>query len=47
MKDDKLLINTKKIYKKSSDKKEVWNNYVAFLEAAYKFSQAKIVVKKK
>ncbi len=47
VKDDKLIVNTKKIYKKSSDKKEVWNNYVAFLEGAYKFSQAKIVVKKK
>ncbi|HYO21058.1 MAG TPA: hypothetical protein VER36_01550, partial [Flavisolibacter sp.] len=44
---DKLVINSKKLYKKSHDKKEVWANYVAFLEAAYKFSQAKIVLKKK
>lgn len=44
---DKLVINSRKLYKKSSDKKELWPNYVAFLEAAYKFSQAKIVLKKK
>ncbi|MDP4261504.1 MAG: hypothetical protein Q8941_03125 [Bacteroidota bacterium] len=44
---DKLVINTRKIYKKNFDKKELWPNYVAFLEAAYKFSQSKIVLKKK
>jgi hypothetical protein len=44
---DKLLINTTKLYKKNFDKKEAWPNYVAFLEAGYKFSQAKIVLKKK
>ncbi len=44
---DKLLINTKKLYKKNFDKKEAWPNYVAFLEPAYKFSQLKIVLKKK
>ncbi len=44
---DKLLINTKKIYKKNFDKKETWPNYIAFLEAGYKFSQSKIVLKKK
>jgi hypothetical protein len=44
---DQLLINTKKIYKKNFDKKETWSNYVAFLETAYKFSQSKIVLKKK
>ena len=44
---DKLIITTKKIYKKNFDKKELWPNYVAFLEAAYKFSQAKIVLRKK
>jgi hypothetical protein len=42
----KLLIATKKIYKKNFDKKELWSNYVAFLEAAYKFTQTKIVLKK-
>ena len=45
--DDKLLITTKKFYKKSFDKKEAWANYIAFLEPAYRFSQAKIVLKKK
>jgi hypothetical protein len=27
-------------------KKDAWPNYVAFLEAAYKFSQAKISIEK-
>lgn len=44
---DKLIISTSKLYKKNFDKKELWPNYVAFLEAGYKFSQAKIVLKKK
>jgi len=44
---DKLVISTKKIYKKNFDKKEAWPNYVAFLEPAYKFSQLKVVLKKK
>jgi hypothetical protein len=44
---DKLIITAKKIYKKNFDKKEMWPNYVAFLEAAYKFSQAKIILRKK
>lgn len=44
---DKLIITTRKLYKKSFDKKEAWPNYIAFLEPAYKFSQAKIVLKKK
>jgi hypothetical protein len=42
-----VLVNTKKLYKKNFDKKEAWPNYVAFLEPAYKFSQLKIVLKKK
>lgn len=44
---EKLLISSKKIYKKNFDKKEAWPNYMAFLEPAYKFSQLKIVLKKK
>jgi hypothetical protein len=44
---DKLIITTRKLYKKNFDKKELWSNYIAFLEPAYKFSQAKIVLKKK
>ncbi len=43
---DKLVVTTKKIYKKNFDKKELWPNYVAFLEAGYNFSQAKVVLKK-
>ena len=44
---NKLIITTRKLYKKNFDKKEMWSNYVAFLEAGYKFSQAKVVLKKK
>ncbi len=43
---DKVLITTKKVYKKNYDKKESWSNYVSFLEAAYKFTQVKVVLKK-
>jgi hypothetical protein len=42
----KLIVNAKKIYKKNFDKKELWPNYIAFLEPAYKFSQLKVVLKK-
>lgn len=45
--DNKLQIKTRKVYKNNFDKKEAWPNYVAFLEQAYKLSQAKIVLKKK
>jgi hypothetical protein len=45
--EDKLIITTKKVYKNNYDKKEAWVNYIAFLEPAYKFSQAKVVLKKK
>lgn len=44
---DKLIVTSQKIYKKNFDKKESWPNYVAFLEAGYKFSQAEVVLKKK
>jgi hypothetical protein len=44
---NKLTISTRKIYKNTFDKKEAWPNYVAFLEPAYKLSQAKVVLKKK
>ncbi|GAA4325834.1 DUF3857 domain-containing protein [Flaviaesturariibacter amylovorans] len=45
--DNKLLVTTRKVYKKNFDPKANWPNYVAFLEPAYKFSQAKVVFKKK
>lgn len=45
--DNVLLINTRKVYKNNYDKKEAWANYIAFLEPAYKLSQAKVVLKKK
>ncbi|MGB5007770.1 MAG: DUF3857 domain-containing protein [Ferruginibacter sp.] len=45
--ENKLIITTKKVYKNTFDKKEVWPNYIAFLEPAYKLSQAKVVLKKK
>ena len=44
---NKLTISTRKIYKNTFDKKEAWPNYIAFLEPAYKLSQAKVVLKKK
>jgi hypothetical protein len=43
---DKLIVTTKKVYKKNFDKKELWPNYIAFLEAGYKFTQTKVVLKK-
>jgi hypothetical protein len=43
---NKLIVSTQKIYKKNFDKKEMWPNYVGFLEAAYKFTQVKVVLKK-
>jgi len=43
---DKLIFQTKKIYKKTYYKKGLWPNYIAFLEPAYIFSQAKVVLKK-
>ncbi|MBK8494763.1 MAG: hypothetical protein IPL50_06880 [Chitinophagaceae bacterium] len=45
--ENKLIITTKKVYKNTFDKKEAWPNYIAFLEPAYKLSQAKVVLKKK
>ena len=45
--DNTLLITTRKVYKNNYDKKEAWPNYIAFLEPAYKLSQAKVVLKKK
>ena len=45
--DEDAFSITKKFYKKSFDKKEAWANYIAFLEPAYRFSQAKIVLKNK
>lgn len=47
LEDGKLIITTRKLYKKSFDKKEAWPNYIAFLEPAYKFSQVKVVLKRK
>jgi hypothetical protein len=47
LENDKVLISSKKIYKKNFDKKDAWPNYVGFLEPAYKFSRSKIVFKKK
>lgn len=44
---NQLVVTTRKIYKKNFDKKEAWPNYIAFLEPAYKFSQLKVVLKKK
>ena len=42
-----LTITSSKQYKKAAVKKENWSNVVEMLEAAYDFSQGKIVLKKK
>jgi len=42
----KVIINTKKNYKALRAPKEQWKNYIAFLEAAYEFSQKKVIFKK-
>jgi hypothetical protein len=42
-----VIITTPKIYKKNFDKKDTRPKYAAFPEGAYKFSRAKIIVKKK
>ena len=46
MEGNKLVVTTQKIYKTNYDKKDKWPNYISFLEAAYKFTQAKVVLKK-
>ncbi|MDW3645735.1 MAG: hypothetical protein R8P61_01565 [Bacteroidia bacterium] len=42
----KLLINTKKFYKHTFEEAKDWPLMVEFLEAAYKFSQEKVLLKK-
>ena len=39
--DDKLVITTGKLYNKSFDKKELWPNYITFLEPAHKIQPGK------
>jgi len=41
-----LAVTTEKIYKQASAPKEAWTKIVESLEAAYKFTQAKVVLKK-
>lgn len=45
MEGDKLIIDTEKIYKKEYVKKENWNEMVEFLDAAYTFTQKKVILK--
>lgn len=42
----KVIITTTKVYKKAADAKENWSKWVEALEAAYKFTQKKIILKK-
>jgi hypothetical protein len=42
----KIVITTTKVYKKAEDKKENWNKWLDVLDAAYKFTQKKIILKK-
>ncbi len=41
-----IVLTTTKNYKVLNAKKEDWKNFIAFLEAAYNFSQKKVVLKK-
>lgn len=43
---NKLIITTTKCYKKNFEKKENWQNILTVLDAAYKFSQKKVILKK-
>ncbi len=41
-----IRVNTSKKYKTLYASKDDWNKYIDFLEAAYEFSQKKIIIKK-
>ncbi len=41
-----IVLTTTKNYKILNAKKEDWKNFIAFLEAAYNFSQKKVILKK-
>ncbi len=43
---NKLLIETQKVYKNNYEPKGNWSKMIDFLEAAYQFSQQKVVLKK-
>lgn len=43
---DKLIVDTEKNYKKIHVKKEDWNQMIAFLDAAYNFTQKKVILKR-
>ena len=45
--DNKLIIEAQKVYKHNYEPKENWSQMIDFLEAAYQFSQQKVVLKKK
>jgi hypothetical protein len=42
-----LKINTEKVYKTIEAPKTAWNEIVAVMDAAYQFSQEKVIFKKK
>jgi hypothetical protein len=46
MEGNKLVITASKVYKQKSIEKENWTNALEFLDAAYNFSQKKIVLRK-
>jgi Domain of Unknown Function with PDB structure (DUF3857) len=41
-----IILNTEKIYKVQHANKEDWSKYIDFLEAAYNFTQKKVIFKK-
>lgn len=44
---DKLLIDTRKVYKVTDASKDKWTDFIEFTDAAFNFSQAKIMLIKK
>jgi hypothetical protein len=43
---NKIIVTTKKLYKKNFDKKENWPKMTEVLDVAYKFTQKKVILKK-
>lgn len=43
--DNKLIIRSSKIYKRNFDSAAKWSNYIEFTDAAYTFSQTKLILK--
>jgi len=44
--DNTILVKTKKVYKHNFEKKENWSKLMEVIDAAYNFSQKKVIIKK-